>query len=229
MTAKVVEIFESVQGEGKYAGVRQVFVRFFECNMHCVWCDTPHSIGDTTRRYDEYTLDQLWEKITSLWSGCHSVSFTGGEPLLQAEFLKSFLPRLNEAGMPVYLETNGVLPQALEKVIDHVDIVSMDLKLPSSAKCQPYWDEHAAFLKIACDKDVFVKTVVSSETDSAEIIQSAALVADVDPSTPYFLQPNYFDRKNGVLDKCFDAQMKCVPYLNHVRVLPQVHKYMKIR
>ena len=43
--ANILEVFQSIQGEGKYAGVKQVFVRFFECNMHCVWCDTPHSIG----------------------------------------------------------------------------------------------------------------------------------------------------------------------------------------
>ena len=48
MNARILEIFKSTQGEGKYVGAWQIFVRFFECNMHCVWCDTPHSIGDTT-------------------------------------------------------------------------------------------------------------------------------------------------------------------------------------
>ena len=46
--ANISEIFQSIQGEGKYAGASQVFVRFFECNMHCAWCDTPHAIGDTS-------------------------------------------------------------------------------------------------------------------------------------------------------------------------------------
>ncbi len=63
MKAKVLEIFRSIQGEGEYVGVAQVFVRFFECNMHCTWCDTPGSIGDTTRNYQEYTCEQLLDII----------------------------------------------------------------------------------------------------------------------------------------------------------------------
>ena len=88
MKANISEIFQSIQGEGKYAGVKQVFVRFFECNMHCVWCDTPHSIVDTTRRFDQYTLDELYKEISNLWESCHSVSLTGVEPLMQSNFIK---------------------------------------------------------------------------------------------------------------------------------------------
>jgi len=139
MKAKVSEIFQSIQGEGKYAGVRQVFVRFFECNMHCVWCDTPGSIGDTERNFYDYTPDDLWREICRLKQDCHSVSLTGGEPLVQKDFIKALLPRLKEAGMRTYLETNGIFHEALEELIKNVDIISMDLKLPSSTKCQSFW------------------------------------------------------------------------------------------
>ena len=113
MKAKITEIFQSIQGEGQYVGAKQVFIRFFECNMRCAWCDTPQSIGDTGGHFDEYTSDELWRKISDLWSNCHSISFTGGEPLVQTDFIKRFLPRLKAAWVTSYLETNGVFYEEL--------------------------------------------------------------------------------------------------------------------
>src|SRR5262249_16392481 len=148
MKAKILEIFRSIQGEGKYAGVPQVFVRFFECNMHCVWCDTPHSIGDTTRHYKEYTLEKLKAEISDRWKDCDSVNLNGGEPLLQADEIKKLIPYFKKNKMHTYLDTNGTLPAELKKVIDGVDIIAMDIKLPSSTKEKPFWKEHEDFLKI---------------------------------------------------------------------------------
>jgi len=227
--ANILEIFQSIQGEGKYAGVKQVFVRFFECNMHCAWCDTPHSIGDTSRRFEEYTLDALWREICDLWKNCHSVSLTGGEPLMQKDFIKTLLPRFKKAEVPAYLETNGILHEALAEVIEDIDIVAMDLKLPSSTKCQPFWQEHEEFLKIARRKEVFIKTVISSDTERDDVLRSIDLVAGVDPEILYILQPNYLDRKNGVMEKCLEYQKDCSDRLKNVRIIPQVHKMMNMR
>lgn len=225
---KILEIFQSVQGEGKYAGVHQVFVRFFECNMHCDWCDTPHSIGDTVRHYEQYSLDEVCSKVNELWDHCHSLSLTGGEPLLQKDFIKILLPRMKQKSMRAYLETNGILPDALADLIGEIDIIAMDLKLPSSTRCRPYWDEHEAFLKIAREQEVFVKAVISSETKEDDIKRAVELVNAVAPGIELYLQPNYFDRQNGVLRHCLEAQKKFSGTLKNIRVLPQVHKYMKI-
>ncbi|HEX7575638.1 MAG TPA: 7-carboxy-7-deazaguanine synthase QueE, partial [Candidatus Methanoperedens sp.] len=43
MPAYINEIFNSIQGEGPYAGTRQVFVRFEQCQLHCEYCDTPQT------------------------------------------------------------------------------------------------------------------------------------------------------------------------------------------
>src|SRR5580698_4850531 len=98
MNAKILEIFRSIQGEGQYAGVPQVFVRFFECNMHCVWCDTPASIGDGKREYKEIGLSDTLFEVDTLYGNAHSVSITGGEPLLQKDFLKIFVQALHREG-----------------------------------------------------------------------------------------------------------------------------------
>ena len=227
--ARITEIFHSLQGEGKYTGREQVFVRFFGCNMRCVWCDTPGAIGDTIRRYKEYGLEELMAEVRELWPDCHSVSLTGGEPLVQKDFIKALLSSLKKEGMRSYLETNGTFDRPLAEIIDDVDIVAMDLKLPSSTKCRPYWEEHAAFLRIARQKEVFIKAVVSSDTGKEDIARCVELVAGIDPDIPFILQPNYFERQNGALDRCLDYQDYCRQHLSDVKVMPQMHKVWKVR
>lgn len=229
MNARILEIFHSIQGEGKYVGAPQVFVRFFECNMHCVWCDTPHSIGDTTRHYQEYPLEKVAGEICKLWGKSHSVSLTGGEPLLQADFINSLAPVLKKNRMPVYLETNGILPKELRQTIDGVDIIAMDIKLPSSTGCRDYWKEHEEFLKIARAKDLFVKIVICDQTSKEDVGRAADLVKRLAPEVPFILQPNFFDMKDGVVAKCVEFQKDCLNILRDVRIIPQLHKYLKLR
>ena len=59
------------------------------------------------------------------------MSLTGGEPLLQVDFIKNLAPKIKERGLKVYLETNGTMPERLSEIIGHVDTVAMDVKLPS--------------------------------------------------------------------------------------------------
>lgn len=139
MKGKISEIFESIQGEGIYAGERQIFVRFFGCNLSCKFCDTPLS------QYSEYEPQGLISELRFYQGNYHSVSFTGGEPLLQKDFLKEVLILLKQEGFRNYLETNGALPEALNEVIEHVDIVAMDFKLPSSTGAGDFWQAHRDF------------------------------------------------------------------------------------
>lgn len=227
--AKITEVFHSLQGEGKYTGREQVFVRFFGCNMRCAWCDTPGSIGGTASHYREYGLGDLLAEVKGLWPGCHSVSLTGGEPLLQKDFLKEFLPLLRKEGFKSYLETSGILDASLAEVIDEVDIVAMDFKLPSSTKCRPCWEEHTAFLRVARQKEVFIKAVITSDTSKDDIDRCVELIAGIDLNILFVLQPNYFQRNNGALDRCLDYQDYCRQYLTDVKVMSQMHKVWKIR
>jgi 7-carboxy-7-deazaguanine synthase len=231
-SAKILEIFQSIQGEGKYAGTSQVFVRFFECNMHCVWCDTPYSIGDspkTTGKFKEYKVPQLLKEVKPLMKGCSSISLTGGEPLVQVDFIKNLLPHLKKSKMITYLDTNGTLPDALVKIISGIDVIAMDIKLPSSTKDRAYWKEHEEFLKLAVRKEVFIKIVISKDTSSDEVLRAARLVADIDVYTLFILQPNFFEMKEGAVQKCVDLQKICAKILRDVRIVPQMHKFLKVR
>jgi len=229
MNAKILEIFHSIQGEGKYVGVPQVFVRFFECNMHCVWCDTPASIGDGKREYKELGLKDALAQVNALYENAYSVSITGGEPLLQKDFLKRFCHALRQEGKKIYLDTNGTLPDALAETIKDIDIIAMDIKLPSSTRQKAFWAEHKDFLKVASRKEVFVKAVVSLNTRKEDILKAVKLVAAIDPEILFILQPNYLDMKKGIIEECLGHQKLSAKFLKDVRILPQVHKFMKLR
>ncbi|MEW6076109.1 MAG: 7-carboxy-7-deazaguanine synthase QueE, partial [Candidatus Omnitrophota bacterium] len=155
---KISEIFESVQGEGLFVGERHLFVRFYGCNLTCKFCDTQLD------RFEEYEPQQLLEVIQQRRNGSTCVVFTGGEPLLQVSFLKEVAGRTKKTGFKNYLETNGSMPEALAEVIEHMDIVAMDLKLPTSTGMHGFFKAHKRFLEIAMRKDCFLKTVVCLST-----------------------------------------------------------------
>ncbi len=229
MKSKILEIFRSVQGEGRYAGCPHVFVRFFGCNMDCAWCDTPLSIPRTgPGRFREMRTADVVDEVASLSAGARAVSLTGGEPLLQKGFIEALLIPLRETGLKVHLDTNGVCPDALDGVIDGIDTVAMDVKLPSSTGCRPFWEEHERFLRIARRREVFVKMVIASGTTRLDVEHAAGLIAGVDRGIEVFIQPNYMDMKDGLIPKCVEFQNTCLKRLDRVRLLPQVHKFMKL-
>lgn len=224
-TAKVAEIFDSVQGEGPYIGYRQLFVRFCGCNLLCDYCDTEFDKGD------DYTVAQLVEKIKSFkLEPLHSVSLTGGEPLLQYEFLKEFLPSLKQLGLKIYLETNGTMDRALDKVIEYIDIVSMDFKLDSNAKIGDLYSKHDAFLEICKkhSKDTFAKLVFDETIRDFEIDECVKLAQKY--KIPVILQPKMDGDKIKVShDKIVETFNKFSEKYHDTRLIGQVHKFFSIR
>lgn len=221
--AKVEEIFDSIRGEGPYTGARQIFVRFFGCQLRCFFCDTPQ------KDFAEYSAEDLRSAV-SKYSAFHSISLTGGEPLLQVDFLKEFLGVLQGRDYKIYLETNGILTEALSKIIDSIDIVSMDFKLPSTAKAGIFWKEHEDFLKMALKKEVFVKIVVTRETTREDILKARGIIADISPDIPLILQPHMEDMSGGLIEKMASFKSDLVlSGICDVRILPQMHKLAGIR
>lgn len=94
---KVVEIFDSMQGEGEYIGVYCTFVRFAGCNLKCPFCDEASKYG----KAKEMTIEQIVKKCKQ-----DMVVLTGGEPTLQPE-LPVLIKALLHACKEVHIETNG--------------------------------------------------------------------------------------------------------------------------
>ena len=95
---ELVEIFESLQGEGRNMGRPCVFVRFAGCNLKCPWCDT-----DLTKRFSA-SLDELLAELGQYKA--KSVILTGGEPTMQKE-MPELVAALKKAGYWIGVETNG--------------------------------------------------------------------------------------------------------------------------
>lgn len=244
--ASIVEIFSSIQGEGIYVGERQVFMRFAGCNLSCQYCDSPQALEipkiykvesiPGKRDFKNFDNPASLEDVLKILDPhfdqkglYHSVSLTGGEPLLQVDFLKALAPELGKRGIRSYLETNGVLPGYLEEVIDLVDIVAMDVKLPSATGLSDYMQDHRKCLEIAYAKDVFVKIVFTRESTVKEINDAAEMIASIDEKIPLVLQPvtphgPVKHRPTPETMLAFQAVAK--RRLKDVRVIPQIHRIM---
>jgi 7-carboxy-7-deazaguanine synthase len=240
----MVECFSSVQGEGVLVGLRQAFLRFSGCNLSCSFCDTPGMtvtpeeclLELTPGRRDFFGVPNpvgcdrivsLIESWTSGWPGIHhSISVTGGEPLLHGAHLLEWLPKLR-ALLPIHLETNGTLPEALAPLMPHLDYIGMDIKLPSASGCRDLWQAHRAFLEIAAQKNVYVKLVIDKSTEDWEIERSCALIADIDCNIPLILQPMTLADGTIAISPLRTLEFQeLAAGLREVRVIPQTHKFM---
>lgn len=245
----MIEVFSSIQGEGLLIGLRQAFLRFSGCNLACAYCDTREAIpvhgteccrvektpgrGDFSLLKNPVSLQNIkpllkqWEKICP--DSHHSISLTGGEPLLQIETLLEWLPVLRSI-LPIYIETNGILHEALSKCINLLDFISMDVKLPSTSGIESLWEKHRLFLSIASSKHVYVKTVVSDRTEDWEIIKASEIISATDRNIPLVIQP--LTGKTGELSisslKLLELQEIASGILREVRVIPQTHRYMSM-
>jgi organic radical activating enzyme len=177
----------------------------------------------------EYDAEELFEEIKLYCDKYHSISFTGGEPLLHKDFLKAILKLTAKHGHKHYLETNGTLVPELEELIELIDIVAMDLKLPSSSGMGNLWQMHRKFLKVASKKEVFLKAIICQKTLEKDIFLAAELIKEISPASVLILQPNNYEH-NAVLDDKL-SRFKCIANQRGVTtcVIPQIHKIVGLK
>lgn len=242
MKGEVLEIFSSVQGEGKYLGCRQIFVRSADCNLRCAYCDTNFARSRWCRVQraawsTEFDLEEnplsarrVTEVVKKLAEEVptQAVSFTGGEPLMSWEFVGKVARAVKEFGLKIFLETNGTLAAEYERIAAVVDVVSMDIKLPSAG--EDLFAEHEKFLRAARAKDLYVKIVVTGETRAEEFAAAVKLVASVDPNILLIVQPVTPQGKvrAASAEQLLSLQALALRRLKDVRVIPQTHKVMNL-
>ena len=222
--AKVKEIFSSIQGEGPIVGYRQIFIRFCDCNLSCRYCDTDFS---SKTGYKEYTATELNEYIRENYdlSKHHSISLTGGEPLLSVDFLEEFLPMLR-GDIKIYLETNATLVKNFERIKGLVDIVGGDIKLKSSSG-QDLLNLHKEFFEQAKGLDTFAKIVFDDSITVSEIEYITCMAKELD--LPIVIQPRMVGDKMSIdSSSCLEILDRFSNEGVNVRLIPQVHKYLDV-
>lgn len=253
--AVLTEVFSSVQGEGPYVGARQLFLRFYGCHRRCIFCDSPETVSawqpvgyqppsfrvewtpgrrDFRALANPFSLADTIALIRDFETRAgphHSVVLTGGEPLLQVDFLAALLPHINHLGLMSYLETAGDLYPQLESLLPWLDVAAMDLKLPSVTKNEAAWGSHRKFLARCVENEVnvFAKAIVSAETEEADIDAAVALLREVAPHTLLILQPMtpFGSAQNAPSAiQLLDWQERCLRQIANVRVIPQTHKFI---
>jgi 7-carboxy-7-deazaguanine synthase len=123
-TLRITEIFYSLQGETRTAGLPTVFVRLTGCPLRCQYCDTAYAFSGGELQ----SLDAILEQVAGYKP--RYVCVTGGEPLAQPNCIP-LLKQLCDAGYQVSLETSGALDiAAVDPRVSRV----VDLKTPGSAE-----------------------------------------------------------------------------------------------
>jgi 7-carboxy-7-deazaguanine synthase len=185
----VNELFESLQGEGRLAGVPSVFVRTSGCNLRCWFCDSYHTSWEPT--HATMRVEEIVAEVES-YDADHVV-LTGGEPLLHDASV-TLLEELDARGYHTTVETNGTIYREAP-----IDLASVSPKLASSTPtpdenarpdgkptdAEEWAERHeerridlAALAALVAEYDFQLKFVVSDRADVTEITDLLARLRD---------------------------------------------------
>jgi len=258
MKGYIGEIFSSFQGEGVYAGRRQIFLRFFGCNLNCCYCDT-QSFKKPEQQFckiekepgtlefifveNPMPLDMVVGHIDRLTSpDLHSVSFTGGEPLLTDDFLISIAKKCHESGFKNYLETGGTSSKKFGKVIRFFDYAAIDIKLPNHNAVPK-----DSFLKlyeneIDCIKTSFelnietiIKVVLLKGTKIDDFEKICKDLSGLTSDKPFYFVIQPVTQIEGLevvikpsIKEIFRFSELAGMYIDNVFVIPQIHRQIGV-
>ena len=168
------EIFYSIQGEGRWMGLPNIFIRTTGCNLRCSYCDTTQAYENGT----EKSIDEILKDISKFH--CKKICVTGGEPLIQENISDLFLLLVNN-GYLLCLETNG--SKSIESYIHFKNLFfSLDVKCPSSGMHE---ENNFSNLKMLRSIDQ-IKCIIGSRKDYD---YAKKILNEYNPSCNVFFQP----------------------------------------
>lgn len=206
---KLIEVFNSIQGEGSHIGWPTTFIRLAGCNLACKWCDTQ---GLMQQKPIERTVEQVVEMAKALTLLRH-VCITGGEPLLQASEVRKLCELIHEEFplAEIEIETNGTYKTDQLQSLFYVTICA-DLKTPSSG------EESNSDVLLHLRPGDTIKAVVKTEDDFRYAMGSFKFLRN-------------FGCEAEMQISVEDGQYaKRVAEMSHnIRVLVQMHKVLELR
>ncbi len=94
------------------------------CNLQCPFCQNPDLVQG---RGDSFSRQEFYDFLKRRKRWLDAVAITGGEPTINDD-LPVFIEEIKKLGYKVKLDTNGTNPEMLDRLLDRVDFVAMDIK-----------------------------------------------------------------------------------------------------
>jgi len=168
MFYRVVEIFDSIQGEGSWAGMPVTFIRLFGCNLDCSFCDEPlHKNPDNIRAYtlSDFGMSDFKDHVV----------ITGGEPSLND--LTLLIKYLQTMGKKVAIESNGYNYKNLEGA----DLLILSPKGDLTKVPEGNWDD----VKLLVGPDGLDQEVIEAykKTGAEVFLSGINYETDINPTT----------------------------------------------
>ncbi len=204
---KVVEIFRTVEGEGKWVGLPVSFIRLEGCNLRCQWCDTPYSYDGKSFR--EISVEALVNEIEKF--SLKRVCITGGEPFLTPQ-LPDLVESLLKKEYTVLIETNGTLwNENIGKLKTDNLYITCSPK-PPHYFIHPQLLPHITELKFVVDESLKIEHILNDRT--VKIIKNDFVV----------LQPE--SNRKDMVEKALKIQEELLKKGWESRIIPQCHKIL---
>jgi 7-carboxy-7-deazaguanine synthase len=214
------EIFYSIQGEGKLAGMPSIFIRLAGCPLRCTWCDTPYAWS--SRAGSEYTTQQVKTQIAPFPT--RHIVITGGEPMTNPA-VRELTEELGNSDYHITIETSGI--RAIRKLL--CDLMSISPKLSNSKpqNLKKPEDYEKAMLSIEEIKILIseynyqLKFVVEQPRDLDEIARLLDRLDNFDPEKVLLMpqaitRDQYLQRAPGIIEFCKQTGFAFSPRLQAV-------------
>lgn len=197
---KVVEIFASIDGEGRFAGIPAIFIRLAGCNLKCTWCDSKYAWSKDELIYSELSVNEIVSIVDKLHQkyGITHVTLTGGEPLISKD-VDSLIDRLTDRSFdePQYIvniETNGavnLIPWASKYRNKNDILFTMDWKCPSSGMNEYMKERNLSALSYRYSSEFHIKDIVKFVVGSQEDLEEVKRVIymNITPRPDYYISP----------------------------------------
>ncbi len=126
----------SIQSLGTVDGPGVRFVVFLQgCNLRCGCCHNPDTWqAEGGEVYSASALSQKAARYRAYFGKDGGITVSGGEPLLQAQFVQALFEKCHNMGIHTCLDTSGsILNDGVKAMLCHTDRVLLDIKYTSDA------------------------------------------------------------------------------------------------
>ncbi len=131
MSEEIIGNIHSIETCGTVDGPGLRFVAFLQgCPLRCVYCHNPDT-WDVNHNIKTFTADGLMKEIVKYKSFIKNggITFSGGEPCLQANFVREVFKLAKDEGLHTALDTSGaVINENVKDVLEYTDLVLLDIK-----------------------------------------------------------------------------------------------------